>query len=99
MYKLVNIFFLILHFLKMEEKSNNIKKCEICQSQATNICFECFSYFCDQCSKFIHDKQINTSHKKEKIDYFVPIEIKCSEHPKNAINLFCIDEKGNLFFI
>ena len=34
-------------------------------------------------------------HKKEKIDYFVPIDTRCPEHDGNNINLFCIDEKGN----
>ena len=81
----------------MEISQNIIKKCEICQSQATNICFKCFSYFCESCFKFVHDKQVNKDHKKEKVDYFIPIDIKCQIHPKNIINLFCVDEKGNLF--
>ena len=39
--------------------------------------------------------QANKEHKKEIIDYFAPIELKCKKHPKNIMNLFCIDEKGN----
>lgn len=79
----------------MEEKNNKIKQCEICQTQAAFICYKCFSYYCESCFKFVHDKQPNRDHKKEKIDYFVPIDIKCPEHTKNIINLFCVDEKGN----
>ena len=78
----------------MNQKSNNIKKCEICENEATSLCFKCISYFCDSCYKFIHDKQNNSLHTKEKIDYYVPIDTKCSHHPKIPITLFCIDEKG-----
>ena len=78
----------------MEEIQNKVKKCEICQAEATSIWYKCFSYFCESCFKFVHDKQPNRDHKKEKIDYFVPIDIKCPEHTKNIINLFCVDEKG-----
>ena len=39
--------------------------------------------------------KINSNHKKEKIDYYVPIETRCHEHPNVALNLFCLDEKGN----
>ena len=78
----------------MEDNPIIIKKCEICNNDATSICFQCFCYFCDSCFKFIHDKDYNLGHKKEKIDYFVPIDIKCRNHPKNIINMFCLDEKG-----
>lgn len=47
---------------------NQNKKCEICGIEATNLCFSCISYYCDNCFKFIHDKEINNQHKKEKID-------------------------------
>ena len=79
----------------MENSQNNNKLCEVCQIPATNLCFECFLYLCDSCYKIIHNKLQNNKHQKEKIDYFVPIDTKCQEHPKNPINLFCIDEKGN----
>ena len=79
----------------MEESKNIIKHCEICNSQATGVCFKCFSYFCESCFKFVHEKSFNSGHKKEEIDYFVPINLKCPEHPKNIINLYCVDEKGN----
>ena len=44
-------------------------------------------------------KKKNTNHKKEKIDYFVPIDTRCPEHEGNRINLFCIDEKGKNIYI
>ena len=78
----------------MEKISTNIKECEVCRKQATNICYECFIYFCDSCYKIAHDNLTNNNHKKEKIDYFIQIDTKCLAHPKNPINLFCLDEKG-----
>ena len=36
----------------------------------------------------------NKNHKKEAIDYNVSIDTWCPQHENNAINLFCIDEKG-----
>ena len=75
----------------------NFKQCEICKEMATSLCLECISYFCDECYKYIHNKKVNNQHKKEKIDYFVPIDTKCPDHPKQVISLFCVDEKGNLF--
>ena len=72
------------------------KKCDICENDASSLCFDCIMYLCESCFKFIHDKKKNSNHKTEKIDYFIPIELKCHEHPKNIINLFCIDEKGNI---
>ena len=71
-----------------------IKDCEICQSNATCLCFECISYFCESCFKLIHDKKVNTNHKKEMIDPFVPIDVKCPEHKKHPMDLFCFEEKG-----
>ena len=60
------------------------------------ICLECIcSYYCDNCYKLIHKIKINNNHKKENVDYFVPIETRCSEHQDVPLNLFCLDEKGN----
>ena len=70
----------------------NYKKCDICKMEAKNLCFVCMNYFCDSCYKFIHEKEANSQHKKEKIDYFFPFDIKCKEHPKNDICLFCVDD-------
>ena len=80
----------------MEVKQHNFKQCDICKSEATCLCWDCISnYYCDSCFKLIHDMKANSSHKKEKIDYYVPIETRCPEHPKVELNLFCLDEKGN----
>ena len=81
----------------MEQNQKNFKNCEICEGDATCLCFKCKQYFCENCYKLIHDKKKNNSHEKEKIDFFVPVEIKCPEHPEDRINLFCVDEKGKLF--
>ena len=80
----------------MNNIHSKIKLCELCHIQATCLCFECYMYFCDSCYKFIHDKSTNKDHKKENIDLFTPIDIKCMEHSKNILNLFCIDEKGKI---
>ena len=80
----------------MEEKQNKEKICDICKSKATLLCLEClYSYYCDNCYKFAHNMKINSNHKKENIDCFIPIDTRCSEHPKVELNLFCLDEKGN----
>ena len=83
----------------MENQQNNFKYCEICKSQAKYLCLECLNnYYCESCYKFIHDKGDNNSHKKETIDYFVPIDIKCLTHLKNNLDLFCCEQKGNIYF-
>ena len=74
-----------------------IKQCETCKvREATTLCFDCNSYFCEICFKFVHDLKQNSNHKKEKIDLFIPIDTKCPEHEGNLMNLFCIDEKGKI---
>ena len=35
-------------------------------------------------------------HKKQKIDYFVPLDTKCREHHKYPNDLFCIDDNGKI---
>ena len=81
--------------LKMEINQKNFKQCEICKDEEDkSFCSTCYSYYCDICFKFVHDRKKNSTHKKEKIDYFVPIDTHCPEHNGNCINLFCIDEKG-----
>jgi len=58
----------------------------ICKAEeAKSLCFQCFSYYCDSCFKYVHDKDKNIGHKKEKIDYFVPIDIWCPNHEKNIM--------------
>ena len=73
------------------------KECEICKMAATNICFDCLCYLCDSCFEFIHIKRANLHHEKGSNDSFLSIDIKCPEHPKNSINLFCTTEKSNIF--
>lgn len=72
------------------------KNCELCNEKATNICFDCFFYLCDSCFNFLHEKKANSGHKKENIDYSIPIDIKCQTHPKVPMNLFCAEEKGKI---
>ena len=72
------------------------KKCEICKTKGLNLCFQCNSYFCDPCFKFVHEKKANSNHKKEKIDLFFPIDVKCPNHQEYPMHLFCVDEKGKL---
>ena len=83
----------------MAQNDNQIKKCEIYESYAATLCFECISYFCDPCYKFVHDKKNNSKHKKESIDPFVPIDTKCPKHSKIPVNLFCVDENGKNLYI
>ena len=83
----------------MDKKSKLIKECETCESNATCLCFECNEYFCDSCFKMTHDKNKKSNHKKEKIDIYVPIELKCQDHKNIPLNLFCIDEKGKIKYI
>jgi hypothetical protein len=76
------------------EKSEVLKECDLCGEIATCLCFQCTQYFCEKCYKLIHDIKKNNLHKKEKIDNFIPIELKCPKHPGNLLNLFCLDENG-----
>ena len=78
------------------EKGNLIKNCDFCDKSATCLCFKCNNYFCDNCFKIIHNLPNYSQHKKEIIDPFVPIDVKCPIHPQDRMNLFCLDEKGNL---
>ena len=73
-----------------------IKKCDICQEDASSLCFQCMFYFCDSCFKLAHNKEKNKNHKKEKVDYYVPFDVRCPEHPLVPMNLFCVDDKGKL---
>ena len=84
----------------MEAKQKKLKQCEMCKDEeATALCFDCYNYFCEACYKCVHDRKKNSNHKKEKIDFFVPIDTICPEHKKSPMNLFCIDEKGKIYII
>ena len=81
----------------MEKIQKNYKICDMCKvSEATSLCPQCFSYYCDDCYKPVHGKNENKDHKKEPIDYNVPIDSRCPDHDTIPINLFCIDEKGKI---
>ena len=82
----------------IEEKSAN-KKCELCKENATNICFDCSFYLCDNCFEFLHKKKANSEHKKEEIEPYISIDFNCLEHPKVPMNLFCIKEKSNIYIL
>ena len=75
----------------MESK---LKKCEICQIDSTCLCFKCMSYFCDICFKSAHSNEERKYHKKDKIDNFAPIDIKCKSHKLYPMDLYCVNEKG-----
>ena len=76
-------------------KNSTIKTCDLCQSnEAKTICYDCPSYYCESCFNIIHNIKINLMHKKEEIDPFVSINVKCPKHPKIINNLFCVDEKS-----
>ncbi len=40
----------------------------------------------------IHNKPKKSKHKKEEIDPYIPLDLKCPEHQKVPNNLFCLDE-------
>lgn len=76
-----------------------LKKCGICKEFAKNLCLKCNNYFCESCFKFVHDKPSNQDHKKENIDPFIPIDIKCQFHPEYPIKIFCVDEMGKILLL
>ena len=76
------------------DNPKNIKVCEICNLDAKCLCFKCNTYFCERCYKVIHELKNDPQHKKELIDPFIPIEVKCPQHPQDRMCLFCIEEKG-----
>ena len=76
-----------------------IKKCEVCKKEANCLCFQCMSYFCESCYKLSHNEEEYQRHKKIKIDYYVPIDLKCPEHKLYPMGLFCINDKGKKILI
>ena len=74
-----------------------LKKCEVCKIDATCLCFKCMSYFCEKCYTLSHSNEEFKSHKKDKIDYNVPIDLKCQEYKLYPLELFCTTDKGNIY--
>ena len=72
----------------------NLKICDVCKNDPTSLCYKCMNYYCDSCFKITHNKEEYKTHKKEKMDHFVPIDVRCPEHKLCPMNLFCLDEKG-----
>ena len=83
----------------MKKININDKNCELCKELASNICCECCLYLCDSYFLFFHLKKENLFHKKEEIDPFIFIDIKCPEHPNIPMNLFCFKVKSNIYII
>ena len=81
------------------EVNSIIKKCDFCKKEASSLCFQCMFYYCDTCYKIAHNEEENKLHKKEKIDFFVPIDLRCPQHKLSPMNLFCANEKGNYFIL
>ena len=81
----------------MENTKKNFKTCDICGEESNIICFDCFQYFCNSCSNFIHGKKINENHIKENMNYLSMIEIKCDIHKNQKLEYFCLDENSKYF--
>jgi hypothetical protein len=79
----------------MEEKLAD-KECCFCKGSSTTICFKCMNYYCDSCFNICHKDEKIKNHEKEKIDELINIEVRCSLHELVPMNLFCLDDKGNL---
>ena len=77
----------------MKNKIQNIKECEYCEASSSCLCFDCLEYYCEDCFKMVHSKPKKSKHKKEEIDPYIPLDLKCPEHQKVPYNLFCLDEK------
>ena len=69
------------------------KECDFCSKEANSLCFECILYFCDEHFKMSHSSEKNKNHKQELIDLYLPLNLKCQNHPKIPFNYFCIEKK------
>ena len=77
------------------EKERN-KKCDICELEATCLCFKCNNYLCEKCYKIIHDLKKSQGHKKELIDPLIYYDLKCPLHNTQQNTLFCLDDKSKI---
>ena len=80
------------------EKERN-KKCDICELEATCLCFKCNNYLCEKCYKIIHDLKKSQGHKKELIDPLIYYDLKCPLHNTQQNTLFCLDDKSKIIYI
>ena len=82
----------------MLENLTKIKKCDYCRSDASDVCFKCNDFFCNNCYKIIHELRKDSEHKKIEINPYLSIDLFCPMHPKNPLELFCLDDKGNFYY-
>ena len=76
----------------------NIKQCDICkEEEAKSIVFNALIIIVILALNMSNKRIKILNIKKGKIDYFIPINIWCPDHEKDAIKFFCVDEKGNKF--
>ena len=47
--------------MELMDKNDN-KHCEICEIEATCLCFDCINYYCDDCFKYVHEKKAKSNH-------------------------------------
>jgi len=80
-----------------DESEEEDRKCELSKDKANNICFDCSFYLCDNCFEYLHNKKVNSEHKKEEIEPLISIDFKCREHPIVPMNLFCIKENSKIY--
>ena len=59
--------------------ATKLKECEICLTNAMCLCDKCMTYFCDSFFNIVHKNERRKSHKKEKKDYFILMDMKCPE--------------------
>ena len=79
----------------MVENLTKIKKCDLCGSEASEICFKCKEYFCDKCYEIIHNIKKDNGHNKYKIDPYLFIDLFCNNHSDYPLELYCFEDKGN----
>ena len=70
------------------------KICEVCGEAANVLCMECKKYLCIECDTFLHGKERNKTHTREKISKNLPVDTKCPEHTKHPLEYFCEDDYG-----
>ena len=49
-----------MELMDKNDKNDN-KHCEICEIEATCLCFDCINYYCDDCFKYVHEKKAKSN--------------------------------------